>query len=66
MTYPLHLIKTRTMLLRMRALLASQAQPPDDRLKMPLADALAIPAAQEKLDPNIKLFFGDAKHPAAK
>lgn len=33
---------------------------------MPLADALATPGAQQKLDANIKLFFGDAKHPAAK
>lgn len=33
---------------------------------MPLADALNSPNAQQKLDPNIKLFFGDAKAPAPK
>ena len=48
------------------ASLATAAQARDDRLKMPIADALNTPAAQEKLDPNIKLFFGNAKHPAPK
>jgi hypothetical protein len=36
----------------------------DDHLMFPLADALGTPAAKEKLDPKIKLYFADQKHPA--
>lgn len=46
--------------------LSHAAQARDDRLKMPIADAMNTPAAQGKLDPEIKLYFGDAKHPAPK
>ena len=59
-------MNTKSLLLLAGALLVSSAQARDDRLKMPLADALATPAAQQKLDANIKLYFGDAKHSAAK
>jgi len=34
----------------------------DERLKMPLKDALATPAAQEKMNPAVKLYFGDTPH----
>lgn len=57
-------MKSKTLLLLAGLALATTAQARDDRLKMPLADALATPAAKEKVDSNIKLFFGDAKHPA--
>lgn len=36
----------------------------DDQRMYPLAEALATPAAQGKLDPAIKLFFGNQPHPA--
>ena len=36
----------------------------DDHQMFPIADALDTPAAKEKLDPKIKLYFGDRKHPA--
>lgn len=35
----------------------------DDHQMFPLDDALNTPAAKEKLDPEIKLYFGDQKHP---
>ncbi len=35
----------------------------DDHKMFPLADALNAPAALEKLDKDVKLYFGDAKHP---
>ncbi len=36
----------------------------DDHQMFPIADALNTPAAKEKLDPKIKLYFGDRKYPA--
>ncbi len=36
----------------------------DDHKMFPLAEALNTPAAKEKLDPKIALYFGDQKHPA--
>ena len=38
----------------------------DDRNMYPLSDALNTPAAKEKLDPNIALYFGKQRHPAIK
>ena len=35
----------------------------DDRLMLPLDEALNTPAAKEKLDPSIRLYFGEQKHP---
>ena len=35
----------------------------DDRLRFPIADALATASAKEKLDPAIRLYFGPQKHP---
>lgn len=43
---------------------AATAEARDDHLKMPVAEALAAPPAQEKLDRSIKLYFGDQAHPA--
>jgi hypothetical protein len=42
---------------------ASPGQARDDRLRMPLADALATEAAKQKIDPKIQLYFGDQPHP---
>jgi len=39
------------------------AQARDDRLRMPLADALATADAKAKIDPGIKLYFGSQPHP---
>jgi hypothetical protein len=36
----------------------------DDHQMFPIADALNAPAAKEKLDPKIKLYFGNQPHPA--
>jgi hypothetical protein len=36
----------------------------DEPQMFPIADALDTPAAKEKLDLKIKLYFGDQKHPA--
>lgn len=35
----------------------------DDQRMHPLEDALTTEAARDKLDPSIKLFFGNQKHP---
>ena len=35
----------------------------DDRNMYPLEDALNTPDAKEKLDPSIRLYFGNQKHP---
>lgn len=48
------------------ALSSVAAEARDERLKMPIQDAMNTPEAKAKLDPDVKLFFGDAKHPAAK
>jgi hypothetical protein len=42
---------------------AASAEARDDHLKMPVAEALAAPAAREKLDPRVGLYFGDRGHP---
>jgi uncharacterized protein YbjQ (UPF0145 family) len=36
----------------------------NDTLEMTIADALATPDAQQKLDGSVKFFFGDTAHPA--
>lgn len=36
----------------------------DEEQSFPIADALNAPAAQEKLDKDVKLYFGKQKHPA--
>ena len=38
----------------------------DDRLHMPIKMALERSEAKQKLDPEIRLYFGKASHPAAK
>lgn len=45
------------------ATLALPAHARDDRLRMPIAEALATAAAKEKLDPAIALYFGDQSYP---
>jgi hypothetical protein len=46
-------------------LLPLGAQARDDHLRFPIADALATPDAQAKVNPNIKLFWGPQQHPKA-
>jgi hypothetical protein len=36
----------------------------DDRLKLPIKDAITAPAAQAKLTSDVAFYFGDAAHPA--
>lgn len=36
----------------------------DDQRMHPLEDALSTEAAKDKLDPSIKLYFGNQKHPS--
>ena len=43
--------------------IAGEASARDEQQLYPLADALSTSAAKEKLDPEIKLYFGDQKHP---
>jgi hypothetical protein len=38
----------------------------DTNLKLPLKDAMAAPAAQEKLGTEVKFFFGSEAHPVVK
>lgn len=38
----------------------------DTALKLPIKDALETPAAKEKLGTDVKFFFGNQPHPAAK
>lgn len=40
-----------------------QVQARNDQNTYPLADALGSPTAQQKLDPSVRLFFGDQRHP---
>jgi len=50
--------------LALTALVTSQvAFARDDQRMHPLEDALNTPAATSKLDPSIKLYFGQQKHP---
>ena len=42
---------------------AAPAMARDDKLLLPIAAALQIPAAKQKLDPSIKYFFGNQPHP---
>jgi hypothetical protein len=42
---------------------STNAMARDDQKMHPLEDALNTPAAKEKLDPEIKLYFGENKHP---
>ncbi|MGH8616914.1 MAG: excinuclease ABC subunit A [Burkholderiales bacterium] len=44
-------------------LTAGAASARDTHVMYPLSEALATPAAKEKLDPKIKLYFGNQKHP---
>jgi uncharacterized protein YbjQ (UPF0145 family) len=46
------------------ATLALPATARDDRLSLSIAEALATPAAESKIDKSIPLYFGDQKHPA--
>mgnify|MGYP000936543396 CR=1 FL=1 len=41
----------------------SAAQARDEHLSLPIKDALETPAAQSKLDKDVKLYFGKQKHP---
>ena len=47
------------------ALTAAAAHARNDRNAYPLSDAMATPAAQQRLDPAVRLFFGAQKHPKA-
>lgn len=42
---------------------AVSAHARDDKNMYPIEDALDTPAAKEKLNPDIKLYFGKQKHP---
>jgi hypothetical protein len=43
---------------------AGTATAHDDVLPLSIPDALAIPAAQQKLDGSVKFYFGKSDHPA--
>ena len=45
------------------AVLALPAQARDERLRFPIADALATVDAKAKLDAGVALYFGDQAHP---
>lgn len=57
------MIKTSASIVLLISLLAVQAtaQARDDRAMYPIADALAMGSAKSKLDPGIKLVFGNQK-----
>lgn len=40
------------------------AQAGDDKVILPVADALAAPKAKEKLDGSVAFYFGNTSHPA--
>lgn len=44
-------------------LIAGSAAARDDQNMFPLEDALNLPAAKSKLAPDIRLYFGNQKHP---
>jgi uncharacterized protein YbjQ (UPF0145 family) len=57
-------MRTSTFSLTLLFILASAAATARDDHKMfPLEDALNTPAAKEKLDPNVKFYFGKQSHP---
>lgn len=43
--------------------LSGQAQARDTFYMLPYKDVLALPDAQQKLDPSIRMYFGDQVHP---
>ena len=47
------------------AFAAGPAQARDDHLHFPIDGAMNTPDAKQKIDPNIRLFWGDQKHPKA-
>lgn len=56
--------KTLTLTLTLAALAASaNTFARDDQKMHPLSDALTSEAAKDKLDPSIKLYFGNQQHP---
>lgn len=57
-------MRTSTFSLTLLLVLASAAATARDDHKMfPLEDALNAPEAKQKLDPNVKLYFGNQSHP---
>lgn len=49
--------------LLMALVVSGNASARNDQEMFPLEDALNTPAAKEKLNPDIKLYFGNQKHP---
>jgi hypothetical protein len=45
------------------SILSLPAHARDERLRFPIADALATVDAKAKLDPKVALYFGDQEHP---
>lgn len=60
-----HLTGIKTSILLAALCVASSAAARDDRNMYPIEDALNTPAAEEKLDKEIKLYFGKQKAPKA-
>ncbi len=61
-------MKSVTLALAASLMLAgiSIAEARDDRLRFPIKDAMATPAAQEKLDGSVRFYFSGQKQPGAK
>jgi hypothetical protein len=60
-------MKASALVATVAALLAvGVAQARDTALKLPLKDAMETPDAKSQLGTDVKFFFGDQKHPAAK
>lgn len=62
---PYRLTAVKTSVLIMALAMAGSAAARDDHNMYPLEDALNTPAAQEKLNKDIKLYFGKQKGPKA-
>jgi len=57
-------MRTSTFALSLSLVLISAAAiARDDHKMFPLEDALNAPAAKQKLDPDVKLYFGNQSHP---
>jgi hypothetical protein len=58
------MMRVQTMLLLGLALVAPTiAEARDDKLMLPIAEAMSTPEAREKLQGDIRFFFGDQAHP---
>lgn len=58
-------LRSTTVALLVALVASGSALARDDQAMQPLSDALSTAAAKDKIDPSIKLYFGNQAHPKA-